>query len=619
MTCFRVRKGFLQAASRDEVLAKTRGTFLSPLLYVDFLQKHTSSIDQQNSPPHRHSSPPPTSYLLRNYYRMHAPWRAAALLRLGALIRAQNAHAQRQMRVRSDSLLAFVAHQTRTCSTPYQTALCAAAATFGCGAVLAEVGEAAAGGTNWSQLVGRLHAGGWDVSHSKHTTNGGADARYELSLRAEDGADMHAVLVALVAAFADTSPAALLSAADAPSGATLIIQSGAFTFDIAVPRVPSFDSRVTLVVEAAGAVEPVFSCAQVAALERSARLASKPTPDSHADLAIFDEDGNHVACRNPLVDAQNDSDTKRRTARQRLAEMGVEVLDAAQIRDDWDSVAGYDEVKRRIEDALVLPLRHPGVFDEVARGTRTKFASNVPGAVLYSGPPGCGKTLCARVLAGTVGVPFVHVPLESLLSKYYGETTRRLSAALEAANDLGRCIVFVDEADALGAARDGGGGDSDVHEVTRRTLSVLLRFLDGVDGPRDAILLAATNCADSLDPALLSRFDIVVRFPPPDEETRSAILALYAKHLKEEERALIARVTDGFSGRELLDMCEDAERSHAGRVVRKEVKSDSLPSTQDYVDAAKAKNAMTVKAVQERNNGKRVRRGRSPLRPSISA
>lgn len=502
-----------------------------------------------------------------------------------------------------------------------------AALAAGCGLVYAEVGESAAGGANWGQLVGRLSAGGWDVSHSKRVTGGGSGARYELSLRAAAGADMHAVLVALLAAFADGASTARVSAADAPSSTALTIVAGEFTVEVAVPRISTFDARVTLTVDVRGAVEPVFSPAQVAALERAARVAATPAGrDERTDLAIYDDDGNHIACRNPhaaskdVAPAASEDEArseKHRRARERLTELGVDVLDPAEISEDWDSVAGYDDVKRRIEDALVLPLQHPDVFDGVARGTRARFASNVPAAVLYSGPPGCGKTLCARVLAASVGVPFVHVPLEALLSKYYGETTRRLASVLDAANDLGRCIVFVDEADSLAMARDGAG--SEVHEVTRRTLSVLLRFLDGVDGPRDAILLAATNCADSLDPALLSRFDVVVKFPPPDEQTRSAILARYAKHLSEQERALVARVADGFSGRELLDMCEDAERAHAGRVVRGAADSASLPTVQEYVDAVKAKTGMTVKAVEERNRKKRSGRGLPPMPYPISA
>eukprot|EP00171_Calliarthron_tuberculosum_P008155 IDg8155t1 len=375
--------------------------------------------------------------------------RAAALLRSVQLARVHSVcyrHRRALASARSPLLLPLPATPARRGRWLSAAGATAATAIAGCGLVYAEVGKAASGADNWGQLVGRLSASGWDVSHNKRITGGGAGARYELSLRAAAGADMHAVLVALLVAFADGAATARVSAADAPSSTALTVTAGEFTVEISVPRIPSFDARVTLAVDMHGAAEPVFSSVQVAALERAARAAATPVPhDSRRELAIYDEQGNHIACRNPhaidvpIIDEHSE---KQRRARSLLAELGVDVLDPAEISEDWDSVAGYDDVKRRIEDALVLPLQHPNVFDSVARGTRARFASNVPAAVLYSGPPGCGKTLCARVLAASVGVPFVHVPLEALLSKFYGETTRRLASVLDAANDLGRCIVF---------------------------------------------------------------------------------------------------------------------------------------------------------------------------------
>lgn len=151
------------------------------------------------------------------------------------------------------------------------------------------------------------------------------------------------------------------------------------------------------------------------------------------------------------------------------------------------------------------------------------------------------------------------------------QTTRKLAEILETIRELGPCVIFCDEIDALGGSRDA----PDAHEVTRRTLSVLLRHLDGLDGPQDSVLVAATNMPDLLDAALLSRFDVVISFDLPDRATRSAILGRYAKQLSTKEREELASMTEGFSGRELRDACQVAERTHAGRMVRK---SDAVAS-----------------------------------------
>jgi ATP-dependent 26S proteasome regulatory subunit len=138
-----------------------------------------------------------------------------------------------------------------------------------------------------------------------------------------------------------------------------------------------------------------------------------------------------------------------------------------------------------------------------------------------------------------------------------------LSEILETTKELGPCLVFCDEIDSLGFSRD-----AETHEVTRRTLSVLLRHLDGLEGPPESILVAATNMPGLLDPALISRFDVVISFELPDLTTRAAILGRYAKQLNDDEKRSLAKFAEGFSGRELRDACEAAERAHAGRVVR---------------------------------------------------
>ncbi|KAJ1428978.1 P-loop containing nucleoside triphosphate hydrolase, partial [Sesbania bispinosa] len=165
----------------------------------------------------------------------------------------------------------------------------------------------------------------------------------------------------------------------------------------------------------------------------------------------------------------------------------------------WDNIAGYEHQKRVIEDTILLALHSPEVYDDIARGTRHKFESNRPRAVLFEGPPGTGKTSCARVIANQAGVPLLYVPLEAVMSEFYGKSERLLGKVFSLANDLPNgAIIFLDEIDSFAAARD-----SEMHEATRRILSVLLRQIDGFEQDKKVVVIAATNRKEDLDPALI--------------------------------------------------------------------------------------------------------------------
>ena len=126
-----------------------------------------------------------------------------------------------------------------------------------------------------------------------------------------------------------------------------------------------------------------------------------------------------------------------------------------------------------------------------------------------------------------------------------------------------------------------------MHEATRRSLSVLLRRLDGFDANTSTVLIAATNRPRDLDAALVSRFELAIKFPLPDDATRRAILALYAKHLSPSDQAALAAQSDGASGRDLRDVCEAAERKWAARRVRNEevTREQPLPPAEEYATA----------------------------------
>mmetsp|Transcript_138 Transcript_138/g.439 ORF Transcript_138/g.439 Transcript_138/m.439 type:complete len:245 (+) Transcript_138:3-737(+) len=211
-------------------------------------------------------------------------------------------------------------------------------------------------------------------------------------------------------------------------------------------------------------------------------------------------------------------------------------------------------------------------------------------SILFEGPPGCGKTSTARILAKLLGRPFLVLPLESVVSKWYGEAERNLAAVFDAAAEMGESVIFMDEIDALATSRDAPGG---MHEATRRSLSVLLRRLDGFDPNASTVLIAATNRPQDLDAALTSRFELAVRFPLPDASTREAILQLYAAHLPPADQRALAAASDGASGRDLRDVCEAAERKWAAKRVRQEgaTKGKALPPATEYSEALSQRRA----------------------------
>jgi len=173
------------------------------------------------------------------------------------------------------------------------------------------------------------------------------------------------------------------------------------------------------------------------------------------------------------------------------------------------------------------------------------------------------------------------MPLEAIMSKFYGESESRLAEIFEAAQAMGSVILFIDEVDSLATSREAG-----LHEATRRILSTLLRKIDSFESEGEVLVICATNRKKDLDPALISRTDMSIRFELPDAGTRAEIFQRYAKQLTDEERSTLGELSVYLSGRDIADICKDAERKWASKFIRKEVETVS-PAFAVYEEATK--------------------------------
>ena len=268
-----------------------------------------------------------------------------------------------------------------------------------------------------------------------------------------------------------------------------------------------------------------------------------------------------------------------------LEEHGCSVFmpDQRQNKLDWDYLAGYDQVKRSIEDTILLSLTNGDVYDKITQLTRMKNETNRPKCVLFEGPPGCGKTTSARIISHQVQIPLVYMPLEAIMSKFYGESESRLAEIFEASQAMGSVILFIDEIDSLATSREAG-----LHEATRRILSTLLRKIDSFESDGEVLVICATNRKKDLDPALISRTDITIRFDLPDAATRSSIFKRYAKQLSQSELDHLGELAVHLSGRDIADLCKDAERRWASKYIRKEV-TELAPSLEVYTAATQTR------------------------------
>ena len=213
----------------------------------------------------------------------------------------------------------------------------------------------------------------------------------------------------------------------------------------------------------------------------------------------------------------------------------------------WSDVGGLKEVKQELQEAVEWPMKYPGLYD--------KLGHSMPRGILLHGPSGTGKTLLAKAVATESEANFISVRGPELLSKWVGESERGIREIFKRARQSSPCVVFFDEIDSIAPIR-GAGGETAVSE---RVVSQLLTELDGMENMHGVVVLAATNRADMIDPALLrpGRFDKIIQIPLPDKESRKSILKINAEKIPtitEESNPnhvdfeKLSEMTDGLSG-----------------------------------------------------------------------
>ncbi|MFD0339394.1 ATP-dependent zinc metalloprotease FtsH [Streptomyces sp. NPDC127117] len=222
-------------------------------------------------------------------------------------------------------------------------------------------------------------------------------------------------------------------------------------------------------------------------------------------------------------------------------------------RTTFKDVAGIDEVEGELNDVVDF-LKNPQEY--------RKMGARMPGGVLLAGPPGTGKTLLARAVAGEAGVPFFSASASEFIEMIVGVGASRVRELFAEARKVAPAIVFIDEIDTIGRARGGGSGMGG-HDEREQTLNQILTEMDGFSGSEGVVVLAATNRADVLDPALTrpGRFDRIVQVSPPDRSGREAILEIHTRQIPlapEVNLAQVAGTTPGMTGADLANLANEA-------------------------------------------------------------
>lgn len=264
---------------------------------------------------------------------------------------------------------------------------------------------------------------------------------------------------------------------------------------------------------------------------------------------------------------------------------GAKIYADSDVKTTFADVAGQDEAKEALNE-IVDFLHNPKKY--------TDIGASLPKGALLVGPPGTGKTLIARAVAGEAKVPFFAISGSEFVQMFVGMGAAKVRDLFRQANEKAPCIIFIDEIDAIGKRRDTGIGGNDERE---QTLNQLLTEMDGFDGRKGVVILAATNRPESLDKALLrpGRFDRRIQMELPDLEGRKAIINVHLKKVKCDkiDMDVVARATAGSSGAELANIVNEAAL-RAVRMGRNKVITSDLEESVETVIAGAQKKGKVI-------------------------
>jgi len=264
----------------------------------------------------------------------------------------------------------------------------------------------------------------------------------------------------------------------------------------------------------------------------------------------------------------------------------------------WEDVGGLHEVKQLLHEMVELPLNHPESF--------TRLGIRSPKGVLLYGPPGTGKTMVAKAVATQAGANFLTAKGSALLSKWYGESEKKLAEFFHRAKQVTPTILFFDELDSIAPVRGGALGEP---QVTERVVNQILAEMDGMEELKGVVVLAATNRPDMIDPALLrpGRFDEIVYVPIPDRLARMEILRSHTKGMaldSDVNLEKLTEITDRYTGADIAGVCMKAglyalrENPEARRVTMEHffrAVKEAIPSVTEEMEKEYEKLARKVK------------------------
>lgn len=232
----------------------------------------------------------------------------------------------------------------------------------------------------------------------------------------------------------------------------------------------------------------------------------------------------------------------------------------------WEDIGGLEDVKKNLQEMILYPIEHPDKFH--------KFGMQPSKGVLFYGPPGCGKTLLAKAVANECSANFISVKGPEMLTMWFGESEANVREIFDKARASAPCVLFFDELDSIGVARGNSMGDAG--GAGDRVMNQLLTEIDGVGAKKNLFFIGATNRPDILDEALLrpGRLDQLIYIPLPDQPSRLSILKANLRKspiAKDVDLAFMGRITEGFSGADLTEICQRACKA----AIRESIQADA--------------------------------------------